>query len=196
MRLPDGVVSVIETDRLVLRPPAPHDLSWIAEQMNTPAVMRNLGGVRSPEQVAEGLVGDLEAFSGGGHRRWTVWLRDDTSTAGRRIGRCGLFRIKSDAAPAGLRGQNEIGWTLAEAFWGNGYAAEAARAVLAFGFETLGHPVIFAQTSDSNRASTRLMERLGLERMPALDYVDPDYPAADNPTTVYRMTREQWGVRP
>ena len=176
---------MIETARLVLRPPAADDLSWIAEHMNTPAVMRNLGGVRSPEQVAEGLAGDLEAFGGGGHRRWTVWLREED----RRIGRCGLFRIKSDAAPAGLRGQNEIGWTLAEAFWGKGYAAEAARAVLGFGFGPLGLPVIFAQTSESNRASTRLMERLGLERMPALDYVDPDYPAADNPTTVYRAAR-------
>ena len=182
MLLRDGAVSVIETARLVLRPPAPDDLPWIAEHMNTPAVMRNLGGVRSPEQVATGFADDLEAFVVGGHRRWTVWRRDDNG----RIGRCGLFRIKSDAAPAGLRGESEIGWTLAEAFWGKGYAAEAARAVFDFGFRSLGFPVIFAQTSESNNRSTRLMERLGLERMPALDYVDPDYPAADNPTTIYR----------
>ena len=182
---------MIETERLVLLPPAPDDLSWIAEHMNTPAVMRNLGGVRSPEQVANGLADDLEAFSGGGHRRWTVWLRDDNC----RIGRCGLFRIKSDAAPVGLRGQNEIGWTLAEAFWGRGYASEAARAVLAFGFGSLDLSVIVAQTSESNRASTRLMERLGFVRTPELDYIDPDYPAADNPTTVYRMSRDEWGAR-
>ena len=68
--------------------------------------------------------------------------------------------------------------------------------MLGLGFGSLGFPVIFAQTSESNRASTRLMERLGLERMPALDYVDPDYPAADNPTTVYRMSREEWVARP
>ena len=185
MRLRDGAMSVIETERLVLRPPAPDDLAWITEYMNTPAVMRNLGGVRSPERVASGFADDLAAFCGGGHRRWTVWLRASNA----RIGRCGLFRIKSDAAPVALRGQNEIGWTLAEAFWGKGYAAEAARGVLGFGFGTLGLPVIFAQTSESNRASTRLMERLGLERLPALDYVDPDYPEADNPTTVYRAMR-------
>lgn len=176
---------MIETERLVLRPPAPNDLAWIAEHMNTPAVMRNLGGVRSPEQVASGFSEDLAAFGGSGHRRWTVRLRANNA----RIGRCGLFRIKSDAAPADLRGQSEIGWTLAEAFWGKGYAAEAARGVLGFGFGTLGLPVIFAQTSESNKASTRLMERLGLERLPALDYVDPDYPEADNPTTVYRAMR-------
>ena len=114
----------------------------------------------------------------------------------RRIGRCGLFHLSSQAAPEALRGQREIGWTLAEAYWGNGYAAEAARAVLAFGFGSLDLPVIYSQTSASNIASTRLMERLGLERMSALDYVDPDYPAADNPTTVYRMSREEWVARP
>ena len=187
---------MIETARLVLRPPTHGDLDWVLENMNTPAVMRNLGGVRSPEQVAKGLADDLEAFTGGGHRRWTVWLRHDNPGLGHRIGRCGLFRVKTEAAPAGLRGENEIGWTLAEAFWGNGYAAEAARAVLDFGFRSLGLPVIFAQTSESNNASTRLMERLGLERMPALDYVDPDYPAADNPTTVYRMSREESVAQP
>lgn len=182
---------MITTGRLTLRPPAAHDLPWILEHMNTAAVMRNLGGVRSPEQVAEGFDADLAAFAGGGHRRWTIWLNDEN----RRIGRCGLFQVMTEAAPDGLRGQHEIGWTLAEAFWGNGYAGEAARAVLEFGFETLGRSDIFAQTSDSNRASTRLMERLEFARMPALDYVDPAYPAVDNPTTVYCMTRGAWEAK-
>lgn len=179
---------MIMTGRLDLRPPAADDLAWVLADMNTPAVMRNLGGVRSPETVAEGLDADIAAFAGGGHRRWTVWLRDDD----RRIGRCGLFRVKTDAAPEALRGQHEIGWTLAEAFWGMGYASEAARAVLAFGFGALGLRDVFAQTSESNAASTRLMARLGFVRTPELDYFDPDYPAADNPTTVFRMGRVEW----
>lgn len=179
---------MITTGRLDLRPPAADDLPWILAHMNTRAVMRNLGGIRSPVKVAQGLDADVAAFTGGGHRRWTIWLRDEN----RRIGRCGLFHVMTEAAPDGLRGQQEIGWTLAEAFWGKGYAGEAARAVLDFGFDTLGLPVIFAQTSDSNAASTRLMVRLGFVRTPALDYVDPDYPAADNPTTVWCMGREAW----
>lgn len=179
---------MLTTGRLDLRLPATDDLPWVLAHMNTTAVMRNLGGVRSPEKVAEGLDADIAAFAGGGHRRWTVWLRGED----RRIGRCGLFRVMTDAAPDALRGQHEIGWTLAEAFWGRGYASEAARAVLAFGFGSLGLPAIFAQTSDSNAASTRLMERLGFARTPTLDYIDPDYPAADNPTTVYRLSRDEW----
>ena len=183
---------MIDTDRLILRPPMADDLPWVLENMNAPAVMRHLGGVRLAATVAERLASDIADVAETGSGRWILWLRDEN----RRIGRCGLFRVSSQSAPETLRGQPEIGWTLAEAFWGHGYAAEAARAVLCFGFETMGHPVIFAQTSESNRASTRLMERLGLERMPALDYVDPDYPAADNPTTVYRMSREQPVARP
>lgn len=179
---------MIETARLVLRAPVAADLPWILENMNTLAVMRHLGGVRSAASVAERLDADIAAFAETGHGRWILWLRGEA----RPIGRCGLFRIGSEAAPGALRGQEEIGWTLAEGFWRQGYASEAARAVLGFAFGTLGHDAIHAQTSDSNRNSSRLMTRLGFVRHSALDYVDPVYPPVDNPTTVYRLTREAW----
>ncbi|HOB12666.1 MAG TPA: GNAT family N-acetyltransferase [Novosphingobium sp.] len=180
---------MIETERLVLRPPSADDLPWIEAAMNTPAVIRYLGGeTRSAAEVAESLSADIAAFAPGTWRHWTVWLRDEDI----RVGRCGLFHVRAEAAPALLRGQSEIGWTLAEMHWGKGYASEAARAVLGYAFRQLGLTEIFSQTSDSNRASTRMMQRLGFARFPELDYVDPNYPAADNPTTVYRLTRETW----
>ena len=182
----------METDRLVLRPPAADDLPWILEKMNTPAIMRYLGGaVRTPEEVAEAAAADIAAFDSGGHRRWTVWLRDEEV----RVGRCGLFQVRTEAAPRDLRGQNEIGWTVAEECWGRGYASEAARAVLDFAFGPLGFPVVFSQTSDSNAPSTRVMERLGLRRRLDLDYVDPDYPPRDNPTTVWSIDAGAWNNR-
>jgi RimJ/RimL family protein N-acetyltransferase len=156
--------------------------------MNSAPVMRYLGGVRDAAKVAEGLEADIAAFAGSGYRRWTIWLRDGDF----RIGRCGLFHVRSEVAPVALRGQNEIGWMLAEDWWGRGYATEAAAAVLGFGFETLGYSVIFSQTSDSNGASTRMMARLGFARLPELEWVDPDYPPEDNPTTVYRLARDDW----
>ena len=93
---------------------------------------------------------------------------------------------------ASLAGRHEIGWTLAEAFWGRGYATEAARAVLDFAFEELGLARIYSQTSDSNHPSTRMMQRLGFTHLPQLGYVDPLYPPRDNPTTVWRLTAEEW----
>jgi len=181
---------ILETGRLVLRPPASADLPWILAHINTPAVMRHLGGaIRSPEDVAANLAGDIAAFASGEHRRWTVWLRDDEQ----RIGRCGLFKVRTEAAPAKLRGETEIGWTLAEEYWRRGFASEAARAVLAFAFETLRLPVVYSQTSDSNGPSTRMMVRLGFRFRPELGYVDPDYPPADNPTTVWSLGAEDRG---
>lgn len=182
---------MIETERLVLCPPMADDLPWILEHMNTPSVMRHLGGVRSATEVADGLADDIAAFAAPGHRRWTVRRRDDNI----RIGRCGLFHVRSPVAPEYLRGMNEIGWTLVADAWGRGYATEAAQAILDFGFGKLGYPTIYAQTSDSNVGSTRMMARLGFERLPAWDYVDPDYPAEDNPTTVYRIDGADWAMR-
>lgn len=176
---------MIETERLILRPPTADDLPWILAHMNTPAVMRHLGGVRLDATVAERFASDIADVAETGSGRWIVWLRGEEC----RVGRCGLFRMSSEAAPEALCWQPEIGWTLAERYWGQGYASEAARAVLDYGFDALGYSVIYSQTSASNAASTRLMERLGLERMSELDYIDPDYPAADNPTTVYRALR-------
>lgn len=173
----------LATERLILRPPVAEDLPWVLEAMNTEPVMRHLAGVRSAEAVADSLADDIEAFHTGGHQRWTVWLRDGNQ----RIGRVGLFHLRSPAAPPLLQGKREIGWTFAQAHWGKGYATEAARVVIAYAFDVLALPVLWSQTSDSNAGSTRMMQRLGFIRRPEFGYVDPDYPPEDNPTTVWSM---------
>ena len=176
---------MIAGDRLVLRVPEVADLPWQIAELNLPAVMQHLGGPRDETAIAVSFEENRAALLRGDYGFWTVTMRE----TGKAIGKCGLASIESTAAPAEIRGGVQIGWTLAEPHWGHGYASEAARAVLAHGFGALGLPVIWSQTSDSNDASTRMMGRLGFERFAALDYVDPDYPPADNPTTVYRMAR-------
>ncbi|MFC0589783.1 GNAT family N-acetyltransferase [Novosphingobium aquiterrae] len=183
---------MIESARLVLRPPQHSDLPFILAEINTPGMMRYLGGkVRDADEVATGLTADIAAFAAGTWRRWTVFRRDDDCP----IGRVGLFVVQTEAAPAVLLGQHEIGWMLAQDHQGQGYATEAAQAVLGYGFAQLAFPSIHAQTSDSNTESTRMMARLGFSRAQELDYVDPAYPAADNPTTVYRLAPEAWNAR-
>jgi RimJ/RimL family protein N-acetyltransferase len=173
----------LATDRLILRPPVAEDLPWVLETMNTLAVLRHLGGVQTPEVVTQRFADDIAAFASGGHQRWTVWLRDGET----RVGRVGLFHLLSPAAPPVLHGQREIGWTFAAAYWGCGYATEAARAVIAYAFGALGLPLLYSQTSDSNVGSTRMMQRLDFTKRPELGYDDPDYPPEDNPTTVWSM---------
>ena len=179
---------MIASDRLVLRVPEAADLGWQIAQLNSPAVMRHLGGPRTAAAITAGFASNRAALIRGDLGFWTVTLRE----TGEPIGKCGLSPIDTSAAPAEIRGSAQVGWTLAEPFWARGYASEAARAVMAHGFTALDLPVIWSQTSDSNQASTRVMARLGFERCGALDYSDPDYPPEDNPTTVYRITRKSW----
>jgi RimJ/RimL family protein N-acetyltransferase len=68
----------------------------------------------------------------------------------------------------------EIGWRLAFEHWGHGYATEAARLALGYGFGTLALPEVVSFTSATNRRSRAVMERLGMRRDPAEDF---DYPS-------------------
>jgi RimJ/RimL family protein N-acetyltransferase len=68
----------------------------------------------------------------------------------------------------------EIGWRLARAHWGHGYASEAARAALDVGFRYLGLGEIVSFTTEANRRSRAVMERIGMTRSPADDF---DHPA-------------------
>jgi RimJ/RimL family protein N-acetyltransferase len=68
----------------------------------------------------------------------------------------------------------EVGWRLAFAHWGHGYATEAARLALGYGFGTLALSEIVSFTSVTNRRSRAVMERLGMRRDPADDF---DHPA-------------------
>jgi RimJ/RimL family protein N-acetyltransferase len=62
-----------------------------------------------------------------------------------------------DSTPSGLI---EIGWHFCPASWGNGYATEAAQAVMNYGFEILELPAIYAVTLPENHASIRVTQRL------------------------------------
>ena len=176
---------MIESTRLILRLPEAADLGWNLAHCNTPAVMRHLGGPRSEASVTARFESNRAALIRGDLGFWTVKQRE----TGAQVGKCGLAKIDSPAAPAEMQGAAQIGWTFAEPFWGQGFASEAARAVIGYAFGALGLPVIWSQTSASNDASTRMMTRLGFEQCATLDYVDSDYPPEDNPTTVYRIVR-------
>jgi len=68
----------------------------------------------------------------------------------------------------------EIGWRVAFPHWGHGYATEAARLALRYAFETLALPDVVSFTSETNRRSRAVMERLGMHRDPSDDF---DHPA-------------------
>jgi RimJ/RimL family protein N-acetyltransferase len=87
----------------------------------------------------------------------------------------------------------EVGWRLARAHWHRGYATEAARAAVAFGFETLGREEIVSFTVVGNAPSRAVMERLGMTHDPAEDFDHPSlsgHPLQRH--VLYRLSRQDW----
>ena len=85
----------------------------------------------------------------------------------------------------------EVGWRLAREHWGRGYATEAARAALEFGFGNLELDEIVALTTPANVRSRRVMERLGMTHDPADDFEHPRLPVGHpiRPHVLYRLSR-------
>ena len=89
----------------------------------------------------------------------------------------------------------EVGWRLAKAAWGHGYATEAARTAVADGFERLGLSEIVSFTATTNLASQRVMQRLGMTHDPADDFDHPGMPDKHRLQrhVLYRLARPEGG---
>jgi RimJ/RimL family protein N-acetyltransferase len=112
-------------------------------------------------------------------------IRKDT---GEIIGGCGLS-VLDQALPGNPK--IEIGWIFARSAWGNGFAREAAVAVLAYAWTLPGIDEVVAFTTESNLASRKLSERIGMTRDPADDFEDDTVPAGhwQRPHVLYRIGR-------
>ena len=160
--------SSIETGRLLLRSWRDGDGVLFARATNTPEVMEYLGGVEDPEALA-GTAGRLDAIEKEhGFTFWAIERKEDKAM----LGFCGI----KPANVGPLLGEIEIAWRLRHDAWGQGYAREAAEASLAWAWANLDVPRIVAITVPANRRSWRLMERLGMERRPDMDFDHPDFP--------------------
>lgn len=88
----------------------------------------------------------------------------------------------------------DIGWQLARDAWGHGFASEAAGAVLAFAFGTLGLSEVVAHTTRMNTRSRAVMERLGMTHSPVDDFDGPWYPPGHprRRFVLYRLRAVDW----
>jgi len=179
--------TAIETERVRLREWDDADGALFYSIMNTPAVMRYLGGVQDRptwDAAFERLKGYQRDH---GHTFWLVERKED----GDLLGFCGLKRVNSPGGDE-LAGQFEIGWRLRESAWGQGYAKEAAIACLDLAFDRFGAPHVVALTVGPNAESQGLMKRLGMTRREDLDFIDARFGPEMNPTIVYRIDADQW----
>ncbi|MEV0919148.1 GNAT family N-acetyltransferase [Streptomyces sp. NPDC049967] len=161
---------MIETERLTLRPLATSDADAFVELHADPEVNRFVGAY-SRGQALERLAGIERQWAERGHGLCAVQLR----SSGEFIGRSGLqYWQQFDEV--------ELGWTFRAEHWGHGYATEAARACLYWGFATLDADYFTALIRPGNTPSVKVAERLGFapRRQEELN---------GNPVTVYALDR-------
>lgn len=147
-------MKILETGRLVLRLIVAEDAPFILELLNDPSFLRFIGdrGVRTLDDARAYIEkGPSASYARFGFGLWLAQLRND----GTPIGMCGL--LKRDTLD-----DVDIGFAYLPAFRGQGYAHEAAAAVMVHGRLALGIPRIVAIVSPENVASIRLLEKIGL----------------------------------
>jgi RimJ/RimL family protein N-acetyltransferase len=147
--LPQASVPVLETARLILRPPSVEDAKTIALLANDLRIAQN---TTLPHPYTSG---NAEAWLAAvnkkeGEATFVVTLADGTL-----IGACGVEH-RDGPTP-------ELGYWFGAPFWGKGYATEAARAIIDHVFADLGHDALLAGARISNPASRRVLEKCGFQ---------------------------------
>jgi RimJ/RimL family protein N-acetyltransferase len=181
---------VIRTDRLLLRRWTEADLAPFAAMNADPIVMEHMTGPLTREG-SDAFVERIERHWD--EHGWGLWAVEVPGVAA-IVGYVGLWPADFLAD-----GMVEVGWRLASAHWGRGYATEAARAALEFGFVEVGLAEIVSFTVPQNIRSRRVMERIGLVRDPAADFDNPRVDPVAYPHLVahvmYRLDRATWQRR-
>jgi RimJ/RimL family protein N-acetyltransferase len=151
---------VIRTERLVLRQWRDDDRAPFAALNADPVVMEHFPSTMTREQSDAFVDFNIRTIR---ERGWGLWAVD---ADGMFIGFVGLNE------PRFMPGV-EVGWRLARAAWGHGYATEAARAAVAFARDDLRLDEVVSFTATTNLRSQRVMQRLGMTHDPADDFDHP-----------------------
>jgi RimJ/RimL family protein N-acetyltransferase len=173
--------SVIGTQRLHLRAWRDDDLEPFAAMSADPAVMEHFPSLLDHARAAE-VMGRIRGhFEREGFGLWAV----EVPGVAPFIGFTGIARVPF------RNPWIEVGWRLARAHWGQGYASEAARAAVDWGFANLAVDEIVAMTVPANLRSQRVMAGLGMVRDPAADFEHPSIPEGSplRPHWLFRLPR-------
>ncbi|HMD46620.1 MAG TPA: GNAT family N-acetyltransferase [Acidimicrobiales bacterium] len=181
----------LETARLVLRRWRDDDLECFAGLNADPAVMEHFPAPLTRRE-SDALAARIEeGFEHDGFGLFAVEVRGGPPF----VGFVGFVGLSPATFSASFTPAVEVGWRLARAQWGHGYATEAARACLDFAFDDVGLTEVVSFTAVPNRRSRAVMERLGMHRDPDEDFdhprVEPGHPLRRH--VLYRITAAEWG---
>jgi ribosomal-protein-alanine N-acetyltransferase len=182
-------ISAIETERLILRGPVSADTEPLAAFIADPAFSRYIPkapGNRTPRERAERLIGIYQ-------QRWEEHPPSAMGWAavrkadGQFIGICGV-EVVPDAH------EGELDYRVGPLYWGQGFATEAARAIVRFGFEHTAWERIVAAVVPANVASVRVVEHLGFVYEKDVNYLEMAGGAAlemESPIVAYYALRRE-----
>ncbi|MCL2215735.1 MAG: GNAT family N-acetyltransferase [Defluviitaleaceae bacterium] len=179
----------LETERLILRKFQESDFeavhSYAADRENC---IYMFWGPNSEDETREfiKMVMSNASQSPIKHYSYAITLK----STGELIGGCDL--------PLSGDKEAEIGWLINRNFWRQGYAAEAARALLTLGFEELNLHRIFAKCDAENIASSRLMEKIGMRGEGLLFDVRPPHKNSSRPHSdelLYAIVKDEWEIQ-
>ncbi|MBH8576675.1 GNAT family N-acetyltransferase [Nostocaceae cyanobacterium CENA369] len=160
------------THRLLGEPLQSKHLNELCRMHQNKQVMATLGGVRSDEETRLLILNNLNHWQRYGFGLWV--FRDKVNN--QFVGRAGLRNTHVDG-----KEEVELAYALIGKFWGRGLATEMSEQILKIGFELLKLPEIVCFTLTTNKASQRVMEKLGFK-------YERDIIHASLPHLLYRLT--------
>ena len=145
----ESSIPVLETERLVLRAPRLEDAKAVVALASDRRVAENTARIPHPYRMSDALEWITSVTAEEGKQTFLITL------AGAPIGACGID-LREASTP-------ELGYWIGAPHWGQGYATEAARAVIDHAFTDLGHEALQAGARVSNPASRRVLEKCGFQ---------------------------------
>lgn len=150
---------IAETERLLLRELQESDEQGMFDLDSDPEVHRYVGKspVESIEEIKEIIKFIQQQYKENGVARWAVIRKSDNAF----LGWCGLKLFKNEIN--GHVNFYELGYRFQKQHWGNGFATEAAKASVNYGFNTLGIKEIYAMTDPENTSSNKVLQKAGFQ---------------------------------
>ena len=176
-------MTVIETERLRLRIWKEADVEPYYQMHQDPRVIEFLPGSLSIEEVKQFITDQNSCFLQHQYAFWAV----EEKIRGAMIGFIGFMKAKDPLPPSAI----EIGWRFTSQSWGQGYATEAAKAVLEYGWDVLECEEVFACSVIENHRSQRVMGKIGMKRDLAGDFDDPEHRLSKH--VLYRIKKSERG---
>jgi RimJ/RimL family protein N-acetyltransferase len=171
----------LETERLILRPPVMEDFDAWAEFLDDEIAMRFLGGRQTRATAWRTFMCMCGAWSMTGVAMFSVIEK----TTGQWVGRLGPWYPEQWP-------DREVGWGIARAHWGKGYATEGAAAAMDYAFDVLGWDRVIHCVAPPNEASAAVARRLG-SRLLGKVAMPPPYEQV--PMDAWGQSREEWRAR-